>query len=179
MSGPPCFPQLASRVSEENFTAHDFDRIAADAHVNYTVIAKIILARGSHKNPVWTVHFDALLNEYALLRFSHSMRPHPRSRASRRRPRSRVLTVVKEHSGVQAGRRIDGFTGHEVEKLPACFRQVFGDVARSTRNFWITAKDFKGVMVKGTPVDTVSIGSDGSKSSTCNPAALATASRSC
>jgi len=40
------FRGLRTRASEENFAAHDFDGVAADTNVNYTVI----MARGAHEN---------------------------------------------------------------------------------------------------------------------------------
>src|ERR1039457_6065952 len=90
---------LARCVLEENLAAHHFDCVASDANVNYPVIA----TRRAHKNPARSLHLDALLDEDALLGFGYSVRHHPRRRASRCRPRSRILSVVEQHPGVQTG----------------------------------------------------------------------------
>src|ERR1035437_2927261 len=114
------FSVLARSVLEENFAAHHFDCVASDANVNYPVIA----TRRAHKNPARSLHLAALLDEDALLGFGYPVRHHPRRRASRCRPRSRILSVVEQHPGVQTGRRIDGFTRHEVQEFSARFLQI-------------------------------------------------------
>src|SRR5580704_5535489 len=64
---------LAARSLEENFAAQNFNRVPADAHVNYPVIA----ARGPHKNPAGPVHLDALFNKHSFVGFGYAVRHHP------------------------------------------------------------------------------------------------------
>ena len=51
VSALQCFPQLAQPKLEKNFGAHDFDCVASNAHVNYPVIAVLILLSSAHKDP--------------------------------------------------------------------------------------------------------------------------------
>src|ERR1700722_6799164 len=113
-------------MSEENFTTHYFDRVTSNANVNYPVIA----TRSADKNSARPLHLYALLDQDALVRVGHSVCYHPRSSASRRRPRSRIFSVLEDHSRVQAGRWIDRFTGHEIQEFSARFIQVVADLAQ-------------------------------------------------
>jgi hypothetical protein len=131
VSEPLCFRQLASSALEKNFAAHNFDCVPSNAYVNYAVI----VTRCSNKNPARPLHFDSLLNQHALVGFGHSVRYHPCRRASRRRPRSRVLSSVKQHASVQTGRGIDGFASHEVQKFPSVFLRYSAARLASTLNF--------------------------------------------
>ena len=180
VSAPQCFPQVAQCELEENFGAHDFNCVASNTNVNYPVIAVLVLLRSAHKNPAGTTHLNALLDEDALVGLGYCVRDHPRRRASRCRARGGVFAVVEQHASVQTGRRIDGFTGHKVEELPASLRQVvFGAVQVDPQCSGFREGISAEQPCRGVPVDTVSIGSDASKSSTRNPIARATASRSC
>jgi hypothetical protein len=49
---------LAPEQLEKNFAAHDLDTVAANAHVNYSVIA----ARSPNENPAGALHLNALFN---------------------------------------------------------------------------------------------------------------------
>ena len=59
---------------------HDFDCMAADAHVNYAVIP----ARSPNENPAGTPDFESLLDHHTFFGLGHSMRDHPSGRAARR-----------------------------------------------------------------------------------------------
>ena len=55
---------------EKNFSTHNFNCVASNADVNYPVI----VTRGAHKNSTRPLHFDALFDQYALVRSSNSVR---------------------------------------------------------------------------------------------------------
>src|SRR6266849_10313534 len=80
---------------------------------------------------------------------------------------------------MQPGGRIHCLAGNEVEKLAARLLQVFGRMCDVHPQ---PAHDFQprnGTMVKGTPVETVWMGREGSTSFSAKPAASTTALRSC
>ena len=97
----------------------------SDAHVNYPVIASAILRRGAHKNPAWTFHFDALLNQHSLIWVGYAMSDHPSSGAAGCRAGRGIFAVVKKHPRMQACLGVNGFAGDEIEKLPVSFFQIF------------------------------------------------------
>ena len=66
-------------ASAGNFGAHDFNRVAAHADVNYAVI----FFPGAHKNSAGPLHFQSLFDEHAFLRLGHAVRNHPRRSATR------------------------------------------------------------------------------------------------
>ena len=65
---------------ERDFAAENFYTISTDTHIDYLVIS----LRGAHKNATGTVHFEALLDQDALLAGGHAVGDHPRGATSGR-----------------------------------------------------------------------------------------------
>src|ERR1700733_6805672 len=118
---PHAAPLAGGRL-EENFAAHDFNRVAADTHVNYPVMA----VRGAHKNPAGPLHLHTLFNENALIGLGDAMGHHPGGGTTRGGAGRRVLAVVERHAGVQAGLAIDGLAGYEIKRLARGLGEILG-----------------------------------------------------
>src|SRR3984957_7552087 len=110
---------LALSRLQKKFSAHDFNRVAADAHVNYAVIA----ARGPNKNAARPLHLNPLFDEHALVGPRYAVRHHPGRSATSRRARRRILAVIERHTSVQSRLRIHRLAGDEIKKLPRGPRQ--------------------------------------------------------
>src|SRR5581483_5578804 len=54
-----------------------------------------------------------------------AMSGHPGSSTACGRAGSRIFAVVKDHTGMQPCIWVHTYAGHEIEKLPPCFGQVF------------------------------------------------------
>src|SRR6266481_10123690 len=125
------FAPLAHGTLEEYFAAHDFNRVPADAHVNYPVIGPLAIAnfaiqRSTDKNPAGPMHLHALLDEDAFFGFRYAVRHHPGRGTTRGRARCRVLAIVEEHAGMQPGFAIHGFAGDKIKKLTRSFGEILG-----------------------------------------------------
>src|SRR5712692_3199028 len=106
---------------ERSFSAENLHTISTDTHIDDFVIT----LGGANKNAAGTVHFQALLDQNPLLAGNHAVRHHPGGAASGGGPGGRIVSVVKDHAGVEAGFRVDGFAANKVEELPAAQREIF------------------------------------------------------
>jgi hypothetical protein len=120
---------FALRDRECNFAAKNFYTISTDTHIDDMVITLVVvsiaLARRAHKNVAGTVHFEALLDQNLLIASSDAVRDHPRGTTSGGGPCCRIVSVVKNHTGVKAGFGIDSFAANKVKEFPAAAREIF------------------------------------------------------
>jgi hypothetical protein len=118
-----CFDALDG---ERDFTAKNFYTISTDTHIGDMVILPILLLGGANKYAAGAVHFEALLDQNLLIAGSKGVRHHPGRAASGGGPGRRIVSVVKNHTGVEAGFRIDSFAANKVKELSAATREIFG-----------------------------------------------------
>src|SRR5215469_11288497 len=112
------FREFRTVDSEENFGAHNFNGVASDADVDDSVS----VLRGTHENTAAALHFDTLLDQYALIGTGNAMGNHPRGGAAGSRPGGGIFSVVEEHARLQTGLGIYRLAADEVEKLGIAFR---------------------------------------------------------
>ena len=99
--------------SEENFGAHNFNDVASDADVDHSVS----VFRGTHENTAAALHFDTLLDQYALVGTGNAMGYHPRGGTAGGRSGGGIFSVVEEHARLQTSPGIYGLAADEIEKL--------------------------------------------------------------
>src|ERR1700722_18910107 len=104
-------PRLSRRYahsrSDRHFAAENFYTISTDTHIDDLVILRTTTLRRAHKNAARTVHFEPLLNQHLLLARRNTVRNHPRGATTGGRTRRRIISVVKNHAGVQTSLVID------------------------------------------------------------------------
>ena len=102
-----------------DFAAEYFDTISTDTHIDHMVIMLAAVPRGAYKNVAGPVHFQSLLDQNLFIAGGDTMRDHPCGATSRRRSRSRIVPIVKNHARMQAGFRIHRLSANEVKEFPA------------------------------------------------------------
>src|SRR5260370_32584907 len=98
---------FAALDGERDFSAENLHTISTDTHIDNFVTALC----GANKNVAGTVHFQSLLDQNPLIAGSYGVRHHPGGAASGGGPGGWIVSVVKDHSGVEAGLRGGGFAG--------------------------------------------------------------------
>src|SRR5229473_8330024 len=106
---------------ERDFSAENLHTISTDTHIDDFVIT----LGGANKNAAGTVHFQALLDQNPFIAGNHAVRNHPGGAASGGGTGGRIVSVVKDHAGVEAGFRVNGFAANKVKELAAARREIF------------------------------------------------------
>src|SRR5258708_36853370 len=122
-------PRLSQRFvplkDDGELTAENFHTISTDVHIDHLVIMPVIQLGRANENAAGTVHFEALLDQNLLLAGSNAVRDHPGGAASGGGACGRVVSIVKDHTGMEAGFRIDGLAAHKVKEFSAATRKIF------------------------------------------------------
>src|SRR6266446_1846816 len=112
---------FAALDGERDFRAENLHTISTDTHIDDFVIALC----GANKNAAGTVHFQALLDQNPLIAGNYTVCHHPGGAASGGGPGGWIVSVVKDHAGVEAGFRVDGFAANKIKELAAAQREIF------------------------------------------------------
>ena len=107
-----------------DFTAEYFDTISTDTHIDHMVIMLVAMPGGAYKNAAGPVHFESLFDQNLFIAGGNAMRHHPCRATSRRRPRSRIVAIVKNHARMQVGFRIHRLPTNEVKEFAAGAAQI-------------------------------------------------------
>src|ERR1700677_91792 len=89
------------------------------------VFVSLAVARRAHKNVAGTVRFESLLDQNLLVTGSDAVRDHPGGTTSSGGPGCRIVSIVKNHTGVKAGFGIDIFAANKVKEFSAAARKIF------------------------------------------------------
>lgn len=179
--------RFRSGDGECDLGAENFYTISTDTHIDDMVIVAVFLRNirgcgglqgGANKNIAGAVYFSSLLDENLLVARGEAVSNHPGGTASGSGTGCGIVSAIKNHAGVEAGFGVEGFAGDEVEKLSAGAREIFGSSFEVELEVLQSLEGGSGAMVKGTPVETVWMGAESSKSAAVSPVRRATAAAS-
>ena len=127
MGGEPRLSQCFDALDRDrDFSAENFYTISTDTHIDDMVILPLVRLCGANKNVAGTVHLKTLLDQDLLVAGGNSVRNHPGRAASRGGTGGRIVSVVKDHAGVETGFPIDSFAANKVQELSTAAREIFG-----------------------------------------------------
>ncbi len=97
-------------------------------------ILSIILLGGllcsANKNATGTTHLEALLDQNVLVAGGHVVCNHPGGAASGGGPGGRIVSIVKNHAGVESRFGVDGLATNEIKEFAAAASEIFSGAVK-------------------------------------------------
>jgi hypothetical protein len=132
---------------ERDLAAEHFYTISTDTHIDDMVILPGVFSGGANEDATGTVHFEPLLDQNLFVAGGNAVRHHPGGATSGGGTGGGIVSIVKNHAGMETGLGIYGLAANEIKEFSATPRKIFGGTIEIKTELLEVFSERSGTMV--------------------------------